>query len=344
MRFDGSVADGGGPLAFDEHLCVGEVGADGRFVAIVLFDLDDVDAAYADLDVRYEAGESGEHPLAAKCLADFRAAESRRDWDAVSACYAPEFVGHDHRLVGWGTLCGPAAFVRTVQEMAALAPDVRMRTDHGRTSSRGILSASTWVGTHDGGAFESPFVSVIELDARGRAVRQDFYDPRHAERAFERFDEIDASAPPRPLAAIARDNAAIVVLDRWRLPDGTVETDWDAVRATCSPAMIFEDRQGFARISGDRELMIASLRERTASGTRAERRVMGTAGERVAVIRMLWSGGPPEGRFEIEYLSVVEVDEAGLVTACILFGADDAPGAWREAWARRGAIDPASER
>jgi hypothetical protein len=57
---------------------------------------------------------------------------------------------------------------------------------------------------------------------------------------------------------------------------------------------------------------------------------------------MLWSGGPSDGRFEIEYLSVVEVDEAGLVTAIVLFGADDARAAQREAWARWAAIDPAA--
>ncbi len=87
-------------------------------------------------------------------------------------------------------------------------------------------------------------------------------------------------------------------------------------------------------------MMIASLRERAASGARPERRLLGTAGERIAIVRMLWSGGPAEGRFEIEYISVTEVDESGLLTACILFGADAARAAQREAWARWAAIDP----
>jgi ketosteroid isomerase-like protein len=104
--------------------------------------------------------------------------------------------------------------------------------------------------------------------------------------------------------------------------------------------MIFEDRQGFARLSGGSEMQIASLRERLASGSHARGRLMGTAGERVAVLRMLWSGGPSDGRFEIENLVLIEVDEAGLVSASILCGADDARGAQREAWARWTAIDP----
>ena len=61
--------------------------------------------------------------------------------------------------------------------------------------------------------------------------------------------------------------------------------------------------------------MIASLRERAASATQVESRLLGTAGERIAVLRMLWSGGPADGRFEIEYITVIEVDAAGLLTA-----------------------------
>jgi hypothetical protein len=55
---------------------------------------------------------------------------------------------------------------------------------------------------------------------------------------------------------------------------------------------------------------------------------------------VLWAGGPSDGRFEIEYLHVSEVDEAGLLTGMALFEPDDARAAQREAWARWAAIDP----
>jgi ketosteroid isomerase-like protein len=87
-------------------------------------------------------------------------------------------------------------------------------------------------------------------------------------------------------------------------------------------------------------MMIASLRERVASGARAERRLLGIAGERVAVGRMLWTGGPADGRFEIEYISVFEADESGLLSGVVIFELDDARAAQREAWARWAAIDP----
>src|SRR5262249_15613982 len=118
--------------------------------------------------------------------------------------------------------------------------------------------------------------------------------------------------------------------------------DWDALRASCAPDMVFEDRQGFARLCGDREMMIASLRERIASDARPERQLLGTAGQRIAITRMLWTGGPPDGRFEIDDLTVIEVDAAGVIVATILFGPRDDRAAQREAWARWAAIDPAA--
>ena len=59
--------------------------------------------------------------------------------------------------------------------------------------------------------------------------------------------------------------------------------------------------------------MIASLRERIATGAHYEKRPVGTAGDRVAIERMLWSGGPSDGRFEIEYFAVSEADEDLLI-------------------------------
>jgi ketosteroid isomerase-like protein len=88
-------------------------------------------------------------------------------------------------------------------------------------------------------------------------------------------------------------------------------------------------------------LVLASAQERLATGARLERRsIVGTAGDRAAVARVLWAGGPSGGRFEVELLAVHEVDEAGLCTALIFFDPDEGRTAQREAWARWAAIDP----
>src|SRR6185295_20388562 len=140
------------------------------------------------------AGEGVKYGLVATSLEDSAAAVERRDWDAAVALYAPTLVGNDHRLAGWGTLHGPPAILEAFRAMFALAPDARYRTDHLRVTRRGYIAECVWVGTRDGGAFESPFLAVAEFDATDRPERLDFYDPPHAEAAWARFEEIKSSA------------------------------------------------------------------------------------------------------------------------------------------------------
>ena len=338
MLFEGDVDESGGALAI-EYLAVGEVDDAGRFVAVELFDAEESDAAYAALDARYDAAEGRSASLAN--LRTHDRAFARRDWGAMAAGAGPSMAVYDHRLLGWGeVLADVDAYVRSQRALVELAPDVSERLTHVRISGPALIAEVNRRGTRDGGTFEVAYLIVSEGDALGRPVRIDVYDVEQIDEARARFAALSSSATPDPLAAIATGNAATAAFDRWQLIDAGNDPDWDALRASCAPGLVFEDRQGFARLAGDREMMIASLRERAASGARPERRLLGTAGERVAIVRMLWSGGPAEGRFEIEYISVTEVDESGLLTACILFGADDARAAQREAWARWAAIDP----
>ena len=142
---------------------------DGRIVAIVLFDLEDEDAAYAELDARYDAGEGAAH---ARTLAAWRPRErawATRDWDALSASRSPSFVFRDHRLLGWGaTMSDPASVDQINRSLVDLAPDVHRRHDHVRLCERGLLEQMAQVGTRDGGAFENLFLAVIEFDEQGR--------------------------------------------------------------------------------------------------------------------------------------------------------------------------------
>ncbi len=341
VHWEGDVDEGGG-AAEVEYLEVFAVDGAGRGVASVLFDPAEEAAARAELDARWQAGEL--HPRVAAYQAAFVRGLASRDWDALAALHAPMLVAHDHRLVGWDVLRGPGAYVGALRAMVDLAPDALGRLEHARTSEHGFFAEVVWVGTRDGGAFESPFLWVVELDAAGQAQRLDFYDPHHFEAARARFEEIGRGTSDALLAAIAKPNAAAATLERWRAAfRRAFETDdWDEIRALCATGMIFEDRRRMALLAGDRELMIASARERARTGARPEGWTIGTAGDRVVVSRTLFAGGPSDGRFEIEYLSVVEVDAAGLFTAVLFFDLDDARAAQREAWARWAAIEPAA--
>ncbi|MBI3768726.1 MAG: nuclear transport factor 2 family protein [Deltaproteobacteria bacterium] len=72
-----------------EFLNLIETDERGDAVALVRFDPEDVDAAYAELDARYDAGEAAAHPHASAAMRAFPLALASRDWDALAALCAP---------------------------------------------------------------------------------------------------------------------------------------------------------------------------------------------------------------------------------------------------------------
>jgi ketosteroid isomerase-like protein len=169
-----------------EWLAVLEVDADGQPALEVAFDADALDAATAELDARYAAGEAAVYPHAGLAPAFARAFDAR-DWQRLASLLAPDVVVHDHRLLGWETLHGPAAYVEALQSLVDLAPDVRLRLDHLAMSADGVLCIPVWVGTRDGGEFETASVFVTALDARGRIRAFDAFDLEQLDAARQRF-------------------------------------------------------------------------------------------------------------------------------------------------------------
>jgi hypothetical protein len=170
-----------------EWLEVAELDDDGRFLTIVTFDPEDLDAAYAELDARYAAGEGAAHGPVSATMRAFRSAFAARDWEALAALFTPDLVVNDHRRLGWETLRGPAAYVKAMQSLVDLAPDARLRLDHVRTSDRALFWVAGWLGTREGGAFEAPWIVVSEHDALGRVRRFDQYDLEELDAARARF-------------------------------------------------------------------------------------------------------------------------------------------------------------
>ncbi len=180
-----------------EALMVVEVDANGQLLTLVMLDPDDLDAAYAELDERYDHGEGSVYGHATMTRA-FRRALAVRDWEALTALLAPDLTVNDHRLLGWETLHGPAPYIRALQSLVDLAPDVQLRLDNVLAmSERGVLYAPTWIGTRDGGAFEEPSLIVAELDGSKKIRRFDQYDLDQLDQARARFDAIRASPSSR---------------------------------------------------------------------------------------------------------------------------------------------------
>ena len=110
---DRSDRDGPGDL-HTEVLDVIEIDADERLVAVVLFDLDDFDAAFGELDARYLAGEAHRTRTRGRSSS----APTRRS-TARSPATTPDWVNVDHRR---GITFAPGdltAYIRATWDVAS---------------------------------------------------------------------------------------------------------------------------------------------------------------------------------------------------------------------------------
>jgi tetratricopeptide (TPR) repeat protein len=324
MRLSGGEGDIG--LSEVELLQVIQTDGNGTRRAAVAFAPDDVVAAYGELEARYHAGEGTAHPQVAAAMRGFQDAFARRDWEALAAVFAPELVVSDHRRLGWERLDGLPAYVRSLRSLVDLAPDARLRIDHVRASENALLWVAAWVGTRDGGPFETPWIIVSEHDARGRVVRFDQYDLDQLDRARARFAEV---AAPRPTVARI-ENAA--TRSAQRTAEAWQARDWARLDALFAPGFRLLDRRALSFGEVDRERHLQNLRLSFDMPTsRYTSEVLATRGERLALSRMLWSGaGRVTGPSEIEWLEIAEMDGTGRFAAIVTFDSGDLDAAYDE--------------
>ena len=195
LRFEGADHDRGPTET--ESLMVIEVDAHGEYRALVRFEPDDLDAAYAELDERWAAGEAAPYPLARESGQRMQRAVAARDWELLGSIFAPDFVAEDHRLLGWGTLRSGAEYVAHARALADLRPDVTMRIEHFLAlDERGGLVIARWMGGATEGEFEIPVVvlSVVAPAPDWRVRRWDFYDLEQLDAARARFEALGAGA------------------------------------------------------------------------------------------------------------------------------------------------------
>jgi len=292
---------------------------------IVSFDPDEVDAAYAELDERYAAGEAAPFARTLELRRAFGRALASRDWDAMATLHAPDLVVNDHRPLGWETLHG-LAHVESLKSLVDLAPDVQPRNHHVTVSDRAALEVFTWLGTREGGAFEITKVGVIEIDGTGRHRRYDVYDLDQLDEAWKRFEAIGASTARDPIAARPDPlrilpNAATRSWDRWDAANAA--GDFGAVRALYNPDHRLDDRRRLMRMTVGLDGTLSTERFMIEGGWRGRRTVLATAGDRLVLVRVVWTTGESGADSEIEMLEVDEVDRDGRFIVAVTFDPDD---------------------
>jgi class 3 adenylate cyclase len=314
-----------------EWLTLIELDGNGQRIAMVSFDRDDVDAAYAELDARFAAGESAPFAAVTEAMLRFRQALAARDWPVLAAVLAPDLQMHDHRPLGWEATRGAQPYVEALRALTELAPDVHLRIDHADVCPYGYLALSTWVGTHEGGAFEAPSYIVGELDAAGRAWRFDQYDLAQLPEAQARWAAVrDGAARGEPVL-----NAASRLRQRMR---AMFEAhDWAGLLATAAPGFVFEDRRRWTQLSGGVDLWMESMQAVRAADVRPTFELIAAFGDRVSVERTVWRGLPEGAPIEVEYVSLTEIDAEGRLLRSMNFDSEDRQLAIAEAERRAAA-------
>ncbi|MDG4665429.1 hypothetical protein [Mycobacterium sp. 236(2023)] len=181
-----------------ENLVIAELDADGRVAAEILFGTDDTDAAMAELDARYLAGEAAAHAATWSAIVNANAAFNRREMPKTT----PDWVNIDHRRGGTAFAPGEqAAFMRATWDVAPQISN-RIVAVH-RLCDRGVVFTQLVHATSREG-FNGEWRDVVVMTVDGDAIdRCEVYDDGELAAAIARFDELGAtssgsSAPASP--------------------------------------------------------------------------------------------------------------------------------------------------
>jgi hypothetical protein len=167
-----------------EGLEIVEVDSTERLAARVGFDLEDLDAAFAELDARYLAGEAAAHAHTWSLVTEAYAAFNRRE----VAPTAPDWVNVDHRH---GAAFAAGDMIAYLQAAWKDSPDTRIYLEEvHRLSTLGAVVTHVAYGVSQQG-FDAEWrdLNVITID--GNVVnRCELFDREDLDAALARFDEL----------------------------------------------------------------------------------------------------------------------------------------------------------
>ena len=167
-----------------EMLQIVEVSEAGLLHFSVSFDPDDIDAAFAELDARYLAGEAAAYAHTWRATAQVQATYNRHEIPPTTA----DYVGIDHRRVRSFAPGDAIPYLRATYEVA---PNVKGHIEavH-RLNNLGVVITDMVTGTSEQGfAFELREVGLIAF--KGDLIsRFELFDETDLDAALARFREL----------------------------------------------------------------------------------------------------------------------------------------------------------
>ena len=250
----------------------------------VTFDLDDFDAAIAELDARYLAGEAAAHAHTWSVVAAAYAGFNRRELLATT----PDWVNIDHRR---GAAFAPGDMIAYLHAAWDDSPDTKIYIEavH-RLSEIGAVVTHLARGISQEG-FDAEWRDVHVLAVEGDMVsRSELFDEADLDAAIARFDQLSRPAP-------RLENAASQVAER--VMAHFTARDWDAITAMLADDFSSDDRRRVVN-AGLRHGRDAAIEEAHANAdlgaNEVTSTVIATRGDRLVLRRARYSDGGTSAR------------------------------------------------
>lgn len=305
-----------------EVLSVVEIDADNRIVANIGFDIDDFDAAVAELDARYVAGEATAHARTWSLTTQAYAAFNRHQMYPTT----PDFVNFDHRR---GIAFAPGDMIPYLEAAWNVVPDTKLYAEgiH-RLTNLGVVITATGHGTSQEG-FDAEWRFVHLLTFKDELInRGEFFDEADLDSALARFEELQP--PTRRL-----ENAASRADDRFFAD--TRARNWAAAAETLTDNSVVDDRRRVVNIGvwDGRDTVITNIRALAEALADVTSTVIAIRGDRLALTRISAPNRDRQrGDFGVEMLCVVELDTDDQIAAHVMFDPDEMDAAFTELDAR----------
>ena len=292
--------------------------------AVVVFDLDDIGAAFEELDARYVAGEAATYLRTWAVISRSYAAANRQELREMT----PDWVNIDHRRA---RAFAPGEMSAYMDATWDLAPDVSVYIEavH-RLSHFGVVVTHVAKGNSQQG-FEAEWREINLSTVDGDLVnRTELFDEADIDAALARFDELSRQTP-------RLENAASQVYDRfWAY---FAARDWAAMAEMLGDDPCTEDRRRVVNsgIRHGRDAVLAEISALIDVGLKdVASDVIATRGARLALSRARYSGSDerPEEAFHSDLLDLVEIDADERVAAIVAFDPGDIDAAFEELDAR----------
>ncbi|OBF66463.1 regulator [Mycobacterium sp. 852002-51971_SCH5477799-a] len=311
-------AAGRDPAAIqNDVLQIVQIDSDERIAGVIIFDLDDFEAAIADLDARYLAGEAAAHARTWSVIADVLPAHNRHEIAAAT----PDVVSLDRRRAASFAPGEGIDYIRAGWELDQTL-NIYIETTHRVTDLGAVF---TWAGygtSHEGFDAEWRAVEIMMVD-REMISRAELFDEADLDAALAKFDQLS-------LQAARLENAASQVYERFL--SCFASRDWDMMAEILADDVCIDDRRRTAN-AGTRYGRDAEIQDSKAAAkvgfTNLAPAIIATRGERLIISRTQATGRDPEA-IRIEVLHLVEIDNDGRIVALVVFELDDFEAALEE--------------